>query len=81
MKYLDKYAISEEKLRQQFVDWTRVEFTIDKYDDFLDARACRLASEANNYLLTLSKSLPESCRPNLATAAGNKNGTGKQVGE
>jgi hypothetical protein len=76
MKYLDKYSISEEKLRQQFVDWNRAEFTIDKYNDFLDARASRLASEGNDYLLTLSKSLSESCRPNLATAAGGKNITG-----
>jgi hypothetical protein len=76
MKYLDKYAISEEKLRQQFVDWNRAEFTIDKYNDFLDARASRLASEGNDYLLALSKSLSESCRPNLATAAGGKNVAG-----
>lgn len=76
MKYLDKYAISEEKLRQQFVDWNRAEFTIDRYNDFLDARASRLASEGNDYLLTLSKSLSESCRPNLATAAGGKNVAG-----
>jgi hypothetical protein len=76
MRYLDKYAISEEKLQQQFVDWNRAEFTIDKYNDFLDARASRLASEGNDYLLTLSKSLSESCRPNLATAAGGKNVAG-----
>jgi hypothetical protein len=76
MKYLDKYAISEEKLRQQFVDWNRAEFTIDKYNDFLDARASRLASEGNDYLLALSKRLSESCRPNLATAAGGKNVVG-----
>jgi len=72
MKYLDKYAISEEKLRQQFVDWDRAEFTIDRYNDFLDARASRLASEGNDYLLALSKSLSKSCRPNLVTAAGGK---------
>jgi hypothetical protein len=76
MKYLDKYAISEEKLRQQFVDWNRAGFTIDQYNDFLDARASRLASEANDYLLTLSKNLSESCRPNLTIAVGGKDVAG-----
>jgi len=71
MKYLDKYTISEEKLQQQFVDWKREEFAVQKYHEFLDARASRLASEANDYLLTLSKGLPDSCRPNLKMAAGN----------
>jgi hypothetical protein len=32
--------------------------------------------KANNYLVTLSNSLPETCRPNMAAVAGNKNGTG-----
>jgi hypothetical protein len=73
MKYLDKYAISDEKLTQQFVDWNRTDFTIDNYDDFLDARASRLASEANDYLFKLSKSLSESCRPNLKAVASGKN--------
>ena len=71
MKYLDKYTISEEKLQQQFVDWKREEFAVQKSHEFLDARASRLASEANDYLLTLSKGLPDSCRPNLKMAAGN----------
>src|SRR5437660_12565534 len=71
MKFLDIYTISEQKLQQQFVDWKREEFAVQKYHEFLDARASRLASEANDYLLTLSKGLPDSCRPNLKMAAGN----------
>ena len=48
----------------------------DKYNDFLDARAARLASKANDYLLTLSKSMAESYRSNLMTAAGGKDVVG-----
>ena len=73
MKYLEKYAISDEKLRQQFVDWDRAEFTVERYGEFLDSRASRLAQEANDYLIGLAMSLPESCRPNLKLAAGATN--------
>ena len=65
MKYLDKYAISDEKLKQQFVQWNRGEMTIERYGAFLDARAVRLANEANEYLLGLTKYLPEAYRPDL----------------
>jgi hypothetical protein len=74
MKYLDKYAISDEKLDEQFVKWPRADFTVEKYQEFLEARASRLADEANRYLLVLSNALPEDCRPNLKLAGGNNSG-------
>lgn len=69
MKYFDKYAISNDKLAQQFVQWKRADFTVDKYGDFVDHRASRLADEANKYLLALSTTLPESCQPKLLEMA------------
>ena len=62
-------AISDEKLKQQFVNWNRADFTVEKYGDFLDSRASRLADEANKFLLALSGGLPEPCRPNLKLAS------------
>jgi hypothetical protein len=54
-----------DKLNQQFVEWLRADFTVEKYQEFLDTRAERLADEANRYLSVLSNNLPEDCRPNL----------------
>lgn len=70
MKYLDKYSISNDKLNQQFVNWKRADFTVEKFTDFLDARSNKLAKEANRFLMALSESLPEDCRPSLKRAAG-----------
>jgi hypothetical protein len=69
MKYLDKYTISNQKLNQQFVHWKREDFTVEKFADFMDSRAAKLADEANKYLLAHSKTLPETCQPNLKLAA------------
>ena len=69
MKYLDKYSISNDKLDQQFVNWKRADFTVEKFGDFLDSRAVRLAKEANRFLLALSEDLPEECRPIIKRAA------------
>ena len=63
MKYLDKYAISDEKLKQQFVDYDRAKFTIDEYPSFIQARAKRLAEEANSYLKKISNGLPQDVQP------------------
>jgi hypothetical protein len=73
MKYLDKYAISNDKLNQQFVKWLRADFTVEKYQEFVDTRAERLADEANRYLSVLSNNLPEDCRPNLKLLVGGNN--------
>ncbi len=70
MKYLDRYSISDEKLRQQFVDWNRAQFAVDRYGEFLNARASQLAIACNEFLLRLAKSLPESYRPNFKVAVG-----------
>jgi len=74
MKYLDRYAISDEKLKQQFVEWNRGEMTVEKYGGFLDARAIRLANEGNKFLIGLSKYLPESYRPSVKASEGGNNG-------
>lgn len=74
MKYLDKYAISDEKLKQQFVEWNRGEMTVEKYGGFLDARAIRLANEGNKFLIGLSKHLPESYRTTVKASEGGNNG-------
>lgn len=63
MKYLDKYQISDAKLRQQFVEWDRTEFRVERFNDFLKARARQLAEIANEYLLQLSEGLPDPVRP------------------
>lgn len=68
MKYLDKYSISNDKLDQQFVNWKRADFTIEKFGDFVETRAGRLAKEANRFLLSLSNRLPEDCRPSVKHA-------------
>ena len=70
MKYLDKYSITKEKLDQQFVNWNRTDFTVEQYDGFLEARASRLASEANKYLAALSSGLPELSRPSQLDLSG-----------
>ena len=70
MKYLDKYSISNDKLDQQFVNWKRADFTIEKYTGFLDIRASRLAKEANRYLLALSHDLAQESRPSAKGAVG-----------
>ena len=74
MKYLDKYSVTNEKLAEQFIVWNRGDFKVERFDDFLVSRATRLSAEANDYLLELSKHLPEDCRPNMALAG---NGAGK----
>lgn len=63
MKYLDKYGITDEKLRQQFIDQPRSDFTVNNYPRFLEHRAKRLAEEANKFLAELSASLPQESRP------------------
>ncbi len=58
MKYLDKYEISDEKLRQQFIDLDRTDCKRENYLAFLSRRAERLAEEANKYLASLSANIP-----------------------
>jgi hypothetical protein len=63
MRYLEKYKISDDKLRQQFIEWDRASFTIANYQAFVEKRAARLAKEANEFLVALSSRLPEECKP------------------
>lgn len=63
MKYLDKYGISDEKLRQQFLEMGRSDLTVEKFPEFIEKRAAKLAEEANSFLSNLSRSLPDSVRP------------------
>lgn len=65
MKYLDKYKIGDDKLKEQYVEWDRGSFTIPKYSEFLESRAMRIAKVANDFLFKLSDGLPEDCRPLL----------------
>jgi hypothetical protein len=44
---------------------------MDQYWAFLDARAARLAEEANMYLQKLSNGSPEDARPSLKLAVAN----------
>lgn len=76
MKYLDKYVVTDEKLAEQFIVWKRADFSLEKFDDFLANRTDRLRTAANDFLLDLSKRLPDDCRPNKGMAAG-ANGAGK----
>ena len=55
MDYLDRYKISDKKLEQQFVPIERNEFRVERFDEFLEKRAGRLAREANEYLGTLAQ--------------------------
>jgi hypothetical protein len=55
MDYLDRYKISDKKLEQQFVPIERNEFRVERFDEFLEKRAGRLAQEANEYLGTLAQ--------------------------
>lgn len=50
MEYLHKYNITPEKLGQQFIASDLATTPIEKYPDFLKARAQVLAGEANKYL-------------------------------
>jgi hypothetical protein len=55
MKYLDKYQITEEKLRQQFIEMPIDQLTIENYEKFVSMRASRLAAETNDFLSDLTK--------------------------
>jgi hypothetical protein len=63
MRYLDKYAISNDQLSRQLISWKRSDFTVHKYADFIQTRAAALSNEANRFLLDLSRSLPDQVRP------------------
>ena len=63
LKYLDKYEITNDKLRQQFIDQPRDQFSITAFDAFLKRRSAALALAANQMLLELSQGLQESVRP------------------
>jgi len=63
MKYLDKYQITDAKLRQQFIEQSRTDFSIPGYGGFLRQRAQSLAEAANRMLVDLSEGLPGSSRP------------------
>ena len=74
MKYLDKYQITDEKLRQKFIEQPRTDFLITGYSAFLRQRAQSLAAAGNRVLLELSEGLPEISRPGLNSGAEATNG-------
>jgi hypothetical protein len=69
MKYLDKYQITDAKLRQQYIYQPRANFTVEAYPKFLASRARVLADAANKMLLQLSDGLSEGARPIVITDA------------
>lgn len=50
LSYVQRYSITPEKLRQQFIDPGFVSVSFDAYPEWLNQRAERLAHEANSYL-------------------------------
>src|SRR5262249_32905969 len=69
LKYLDKYQITDEKLRQQFINQPRDEFSITAFESFLKARSAALALAANRMLFELSQGLPQAVRPTIEADA------------
>ena len=55
LDYVSKYGISDEKLRQQFIDPGFTKISINEYDEWVCLRAERLAKEANAFLNNLWK--------------------------
>jgi hypothetical protein len=53
MNYVTKYGISQDKLNQQFIDPDFTTIPIDKYPEWLQCRAERLAEEGNAFLADL----------------------------
>jgi hypothetical protein len=59
MSYVTKYGISQEKLAQQLIDPDITAIPPDKYPEWLDRRAERLAEEGNAFLADLRGPLEE----------------------
>jgi hypothetical protein len=57
MNYFDRYQISQDKLKQQFVLFDKDQFKIENYELFINERARELSVQANNYLSTLAQGL------------------------
>jgi hypothetical protein len=53
LSYVTKYGISQDKLEQQFIDSNFTQVSADKYPEWLDRRAERLAEKANAYFAEL----------------------------
>jgi hypothetical protein len=53
MSYVTKYGISQEKLDQQFISSDFTKIPADKYPEWLERRADRLAAEGNAFLAGL----------------------------
>jgi hypothetical protein len=58
MNYLDRYKISDPKLKQQLIDPNRDNFKVEYYPRFLEERARALADAANGFLDGLRADLP-----------------------
>jgi hypothetical protein len=54
MRYIAKYSISDDKLRQQFVDPGITSLTHEQYESWLRARASTLADVGNTFLSALA---------------------------
>lgn len=63
LDYLDRYKISDDKLRQQFIPIERSAFATDSYPSFLKGRSEELALKANTFLNTLSEGLDLAALP------------------
>jgi hypothetical protein len=53
MDYIDRYAISHEKLAQQFIDTDVGSMLVDNFQGWLAGRAGRLADASNSFLAEL----------------------------
>lgn len=76
MKYLDKYEISDEKLRQQFITFQRNELSISNFEGFTKGRSELLAAKANEYLGRLAATLPSAVQPDHGADASTAKATG-----
>jgi hypothetical protein len=55
MDYIDRYKITAEKLRQQFIDEDLRTIEVDKYGEWLNHRASVLAKAGNEFIESLRR--------------------------
>lgn len=75
MQYLERYKITDLKLRQQFIEWGRSDFTVELYSEFVESRSQRLADGANDFLMQLSEGIPAATLPERRASPGRRSGT------
>ena len=57
MDYLERYKISDDRLREQFIPTDRQELRVEQFPGFLTNRAAGLAGQASAYLKALGREI------------------------